>query len=35
MAWGLVLLVFVGVAAAAIPAWNAMRLRVVDALRRV
>ncbi|HEX5042767.1 MAG TPA: FtsX-like permease family protein [Candidatus Polarisedimenticolaceae bacterium] len=34
MAWGCVLLLVVGAAAAAIPAWNAMRLRVVDALRR-
>jgi ABC-type antimicrobial peptide transport system permease subunit len=29
------LILFVGIAAGAIPAWNAMRLRVVDALRRV
>ena len=33
--WGFVLLVAVAVAAAALPAWGAMRLRVVDALRRV
>ena len=35
MAWGIVLLLTVGVVAAAVPAWGAMRLRVVDALRRV
>jgi putative ABC transport system permease protein len=34
MAWGFVLTVAVGTLAAAIPAWGAMRLRVVDALRR-
>lgn len=35
MTWGVLLILFVGIAAGAIPAWNAMRLRVVDALRRV
>ena len=35
MAWGIVLLLTVGIVAAAVPAWGAMRLRVVDALRRV
>ena len=35
LVWGCVLLVAVAVLAAAIPAWGAMRLRVVDALRRV
>ena len=35
MIWGVVLLLTVGILAAAIPAWGAMRLRVVDALRRV
>jgi putative ABC transport system permease protein len=35
MAWGIVLLLALGVVAAAVPAWGAMRLRVVDALRRV
>ena len=30
-----VLLFTVGIVAAAVPAWGAMRLRVVDALRRV
>ena len=32
---GLVVALAVGVAAGILPAWSAMRLRVVDALRRV
>lgn len=35
LAWGFVLILAVGIVSAAVPAWGAMRLRVVDALRRV
>jgi putative ABC transport system permease protein len=35
LALGLVLALLLGVTAAALPAWKAMRLRIVDALRRV
>ncbi len=35
IALGIVASLVVGLAAAAFPGWNAMRLRVVDALRRV
>jgi putative ABC transport system permease protein len=35
LALGLALAVLLGVTAAALPAWKAMRLRIVDALRRV